>query len=102
MTNLGCNVQTCGYNKDCCCCRSNIVVEGSNACSKDETCCSSFKAQGQHTNSAHTPNGTLNVECGATNCKFNEARRCVADHIEISGASASSSAQTLCSSFVAK
>ncbi len=102
MTTLGCTVDTCGYNKDCCCCRSNIVVGGDSATCKDDTCCTSFKEEHACKNSTSSPNASLNVNCDATQCIYNDNRKCGAPHIDIAGATASTSTQTLCSTFVAK
>lgn len=102
MTNLGCNAESCGYNRDNLCCRDNIVVGGCSAENKYDTMCTSYKECSSCSNSTGIPNNSLDVDCDAVNCKFNEEHRCSADHITISGSAASNSTQTLCSSFLAK
>lgn len=103
MTNLKCGVETCGYNRDCCCCRSDITVEGTSAKCKDDTCCGNFKEMsGQSANKANTPNGDLHVSCDATTCIHNDCHKCSADHVDIAGSSACMCEQTLCSTFSAR
>ena len=46
MTNLDCTVVTCVYNKDRCCCKENIKVEGSDARHNRDTFCTSFRERG--------------------------------------------------------
>ena len=102
MTNLGCNVDTCGYNKEHMCGRNNLVVGGCKAENKYDTCCTSFKELNSCSNACKSANSSLNVNCDAVNCIHNADHKCSADQITISGASASNSTQTICSSFSAK
>lgn len=100
MTFLDCSVTGCVYNEDRCCCKGDIKVEGSNAKRNDETCCGSFKEQ---RNGASNVEGRISklvdVACEACNCKFNEDKRCSAEHIGIAGSSACTCGETECASF---
>lgn len=101
MTTLKCSVQNCVHNSDQCCCKSAIIVDGSHAESKDNTCCGSFdEKRGENfKNSYESPNTSLRVECEAINCVYNTNRLCSADKIDISGMKASSAEATECSTF---
>ena len=49
MVTLKCDVRTCTYNKENCCCKGDISVGGKSACDCSQTCCDSFKeAKGDH------------------------------------------------------
>lgn len=43
MVTLKCDVRTCTYNKENCCCKGDISVGGKSACDCSQTCCDSFK-----------------------------------------------------------
>ena len=106
MTNLDCNVKSCCHNdnEDARCCLSSINVQGHNACQCDETCCGSFfeDKTGAGKNSCKDPNETLDITCEAVNCVYNDNKACNAEHIDISGVFASSSGETVCSTFKEK
>lgn len=106
MTGLGCNVISCAHNdnENKLCCLSSIQVQGNSACKCDDTCCGSYEeAKGNSaTNASKAQNASLNVSCEATNCVFNENKKCSADHISISGVCASDSCETVCASFRCK
>ena len=103
MTALDCNVSTCGFNDERCCCRSEIDVKGTKADHTDDTCCGSFKkGSAESQNSTRTPNTNLSIGCEAVNCAFNDSNKCSADHIDIAGTSANDAGQTICSSFTCK
>lgn len=104
MTSLGCNVNSCAHNRDNCCCLSTIQVQGKSACECDGTCCGSFDeaGNGASKNSCKSPKESLSVSCEATNCVYNEDKKCSADHINISGICASESNETVCASFQCK
>lgn len=101
MTRLDCNVVHCMYNADKKCSKNTILVEGSEASMPHETCCSSFKEQGSNhsKNAVGDPKTSLEVQCKATNCTFNQDQKCNADHIGINGVSACVVAETECASF---
>lgn len=104
MVDLNCCVTTCTHNEDNCCCKQQILVEGESAVTKDSTCCSSFSKRGDDSfkNSYETANTSLKVDCDAERCVYNKEHVCHADHIGISGSNASTSNETLCSTFVSK
>lgn len=102
MTQLDCNVTGCMHNKDNCCCKNDIEVDGSSATSSCNTCCGSFdpKREDSYSNSMdRMAKKATDVSCQAKNCMYNEQGYCEADHIGIVGASASQSEQTECGSF---
>ena len=104
MTKLDCNVTSCMHNADNCCCKSEIIVDGSKAKDCCETCCGSFDENkgGAFTNLFKTPEKKLEVGCEAVNCIYNENHRCSADHIGITGDGANEASQTECSSLRAR
>lgn len=101
MVALDCNVKNCMHNDENLCCKGTILIEGDDACHKDETCCSSFdkRTGDQFTNRSSMPDHFTSVECAAVNCIFNEERYCHANHISISGSGAKLMDETRCSSF---
>ena len=102
MTKLDCNVVNCAFNKDNCCRRSEIDVQGSDAKMASETSCGSFSAKGCGC-TANYDGCTCKeteVKCEAVECKFNKSHKCSAKHIGISGGHADSVRETECASFV--
>lgn len=101
MPSLRCDVTTCLHNSDKCCCKNTILVEGEKAHSPENTCCSSFDEAKEFSgrNEFESKNLALSVECEAVNCRFNDAKRCKAKHITISGGKATDMKDTLCASF---
>lgn len=101
MTRLDCNVTSCLHNSESCCCKSEIMVDGSQARNSADTCCGSYDENrgGAFTNLFKTPEKQLSVGCEAVNCAYNQEYRCKAEHIAIAGDGASEAAQTKCSSF---
>jgi len=104
MVRLDCDVKTCIHNADSCCCRGNILVDGEDADTKECTCCASFyeKTDSSYRNQYETPDVSLAVDCEAVNCRYNENHICRAEHINISGQSASDCRDTLCETFEAR
>jgi hypothetical protein len=104
MTQLQCDVMNCANNKDNCCCKPNIQVNGPCACGSEQTCCSSFM---DATNSAQNevgsclPNTSLEVSCDAKNCTFYTNEKCGADHISVSSGEENpdTASKTQCASF---
>ena len=90
MTTLGCNVNACSHNKDNCCCLSSIEVHGNSACKCDETCCGSFYEADSETakNASESPKINLSISCEASNCVYNEDKKCTARCTLNSGKSA--------------
>ncbi|MGN0664555.1 MAG: DUF1540 domain-containing protein [Negativibacillus sp.] len=102
MTKLTCNAAHCASNKDNCCCRPAIKVQGQHAEMPCDTRCQSFTEKGEEiSNSTHfdTVNNSLEVKCTAMNCVFNQEGDCKAEGIHINGAGARSYSETECSSF---
>lgn len=101
MTNLGCNVNSCVHNKEKCCCLNSIHVDGTSATKVDDTCCGSYVESSETSpkNSAASPKLSLSISCDATNCVHNMDKKCVADHIDISGLCASDACETVCATF---
>lgn len=101
MTNLKCSATNCLHNCDCYCCRGEILVEGTDAKIKDNTCCGSFdlKTEGFAKNNCGHPSESLTVGCEATNCIYNKQRVCHAERIDISGPTAKNPQATECATF---
>lgn len=101
MTKLDCSVETCLHNADHYCCKGTIVVDGNSAETTENTSCGSFdeRTNDSFRNSFESPSRSIEVECEATMCEFNEDYYCVADHIGIAGSKAHYSEDTECSSF---
>ena len=101
MVTLKCDVRTCTYNKENCCCKGDISVGGKSACDCSQTCCDSFKeAKGdQYLSALEHPSKMIDIDCEAVKCIYNEDRHCVADHIGIAGDGASKAEHTLCATF---
>ena len=100
MTFLDCSVTGCVYNTDRCCCRGEIRVEGDHARENRDTCCGSFRERkSAGTNVAKRISKVVEVACGACECRFNEDKKCSAEHIGIAGGDACACEQTECASF---
>lgn len=104
MTLLDCTVVNCTYNKDKSCKRNDINVIGKDAHTSSETCCGSFAPKdagcGCGVNSAANVHKDTHVGCEATECIYNESRKCSAKHIGIAGGHADKVQETECGSFV--
>ena len=100
-TYLDCYVTSCVYNGNRCCGKGDIVIKGKNATESEETICDSFKERktDAYTNSANSLTKDIAIVCEATNCRFNENKNCMAEHISIAGGNANSSTETECASF---
>lgn len=105
MTVLKCYATTCIYNKDQLCSKGEIDVMGENARLSDETSCGSFR---ERSSSAQNSCGekcgcdTIQIDCKAHNCTYNEDCKCTAASIDVDGAGASSSQETRCGTFQCK
>ena len=111
MPKLKCDVRSCVYNADLCCCRSVIKVVGRKADTSDDTACSSFH-QVKHkvnmdaiykTEFARIDgiNQFVSIECESVNCKYNEKELCTASKIMISGGpKATAIDDTICDTFI--
>lgn len=84
MTNLKCSVYSCAHHKGDCCCKPNIKIEGSHACSCGETCCDSYTPRSDENSVGYsTPNDSLEIACSATECVYNEKSKCHANNVSI-------------------
>ncbi|MDD6481079.1 MAG: DUF1540 domain-containing protein [Lachnospiraceae bacterium] len=101
MTKLDCSVVNCAYNEENSCKRTDIQVEGTQAKTPSETSCGSFapKGCGCGTNTMSEPKKETQVACEASECRFNENKKCSASHIGIAGGHADSGKETECGSF---
>ena len=104
MAQLTCGVITCGYNKEKCCCKGDIMVGGSHADQEKDTCCDSFRPEGCdcYTSALDHPCQTISIDCEATKCKYNSNYKCYAETVAIQGGHARESGQTLCGTFECK
>lgn len=103
-TYLDCYVTSCVYNANHCCGKGDIVVGGHEAKVNGDTACSSFKERKSDSlkNSTNSLTKDIAIICEATNCRFNENKNCMAEHISIAGGNANSSTETECASFDAR
>ena len=103
MTSLKCSAHNCCYNKNSLCSRGSISVEGADARYADDTACESFRAQeeGSVKNAADPCCGceTVNIDCKAHNCTYNEHCKCTAASINVSGVNAHRCCDTKCDTF---
>lgn len=100
MTGLDCNAKSCTHNEECKCCLTSIGVGGDHACKTDDTCCKDFyEDKCGCKNAAETPKNALHVSCDADTCTYWDNQLCVADHIDISGITASTSGETVCATY---
>lgn len=102
MTILKCSATTCVYNEDMLCSRGEIDVTGESARQADETSCGSFQERnGSAMNSAKNHCGceTIQIDCKAQNCTYNEECKCTAAAIDVAGPGAKASGETKCETF---
>lgn len=101
MAILSCGVENCTYNKECQCCKGDIMVGGKNAISRESTSCDSFREKkgDAFTSSTSHPSSTISIDCEAIKCVYNTDYRCSADHVDIKGNGAMKSMDTLCATF---
>lgn len=86
MTKLSCYVVSCSTNKDGCCCRPKIIVNGDHAQTCTDTCCSSYTYESEAVVNAISflePNRSVEIDCDACDCLHNKSHRCTARSIEI-------------------
>lgn len=105
MTKLKCSVQSCMYNEDSLCCKGDIKVEGKDAKATRETSCSSFKERSHDCgcNTVGHKSKTIDVDCDAVKCVYNENLKCQAKQIGIAGSGhAKESKETECATFTCK
>lgn len=103
MAELKCGAENCMYNKECMCCKGDIMVGGKHASTMDATCCDSFheRREGHEsvTSSTNHPCKTISIDCEAVKCIYNTDYHCKAEHVDIKGAGATSAKETVCGTF---
>lgn len=101
MAELFCKVENCTYNGDNFCSKGDINVGGENAKREEDTCCESFreKGSGAFTGSLSHPSPTINIDCEAVKCVYNEDYKCRAEHVDIRGCGACDCKETACATF---
>lgn len=104
MVNLKCSADTCTYNRECLCCKGDIMVGGLHADCSGKTCCESFNERrgDSLTSSLNHPSPTISIDCEATKCRYNNNYKCTAEKVTINGAGAKGTQETACSTFVEK
>ncbi len=104
MKHLNCDVKTCYYNENKCCCRQEIEVEGKGALNSDMTCCGSFReagGTGKNMQAQHADKAT-DIKCAVDNCYYNDHHKCTADSVNVTGCHACNCGQTECATFKQK
>lgn len=103
MPELRCTVQTCMHNKNFYCDLDKIQVGGDSAKKAEETCCDSFKERNanemSYSNVIGEASVTSDIDCKATDCKYNEQCKCHAGKISVEGSSACQCEETECATF---
>lgn len=102
MPKLQCSVYSCSSNRTGYCCRPSIHVNGATAHTLSDTGCQSFaeNTQTQMINGVHytAPNQSLDINCDAHRCIYNQNHKCTAEAVSINYGSFG----TECSSFKQK
>ena len=99
MTSLQCTVNSCGNNKEGCCCRPDIKVGGQQAHTSSETCCDSYISKKNSMTSSigySQPNASLDIRCDACNCIYNENHQCYASGISVNSVASGTECSTFC------
>ena len=101
MSCLKCGVTSCVHNSEHCCCKNEIIVEGSEATTVEGTCCGSFDERRKESfrNQFEFPKEQAKISCEAANCIYNRNRVCQAERVDITGNGAASAVQTECATF---
>jgi len=100
VNQLSCCADSCQNHKNGYCLLSSIEVSGMGAQSSTSTCCESFQPKsGEFTNAGVLESPYSDIKCDAEDCVYNSERCCCADYVDIAGHAASSSQDTVCSTF---
>lgn len=106
MAELKCAVENCSYNKAKLCSKGDIMVGGKDACEYEETCCESFLQDRETSDSFKSslshPSKIISIDCEAVKCVYNSNYKCVAEHVDITGAGANDCRETACATFKEK
>ncbi len=109
MPKLKCDVRSCIYNADTCCCRSVIRVIGEEAKNDIQTACGSFHRRKKinldeeykmEFSKIDGLNEYISIECESRNCIYNRNELCTASKVKISGGKqALKYVDTICNTF---
>lgn len=103
MTILKCHATTCVYNKDQLCSKGSIDVMGENAHLSNETSCGSFQERTNTSPQNSYVSGcgceTIQIDCKAHNCSYNDNCKCTAACIQVDGDHAQNCNETKCKTF---
>lgn len=109
MPKLKCDVRSCIYNANLCCCRSVIRVIGEEAKMDRETACASFHRRKRvnldeeykmEFSKIDGINEYISIECESRNCIYNKNEICSATKVKIGGGKqASRYVDTICNTF---
>lgn len=118
MVRLNCTARTCVYNEGGLCSAQEILIQGVNSNTSEDTYCSSFdvdtvannfKAMGntnfpgevmQIFSSQHEIKLSPSVNCHATECFYNGGGICGARDISVMGDGARQEIDTMCETFI--
>lgn len=103
MTVLKCYATTCVYNKEQLCSKGNIDVMGENAHLSEDTSCGSFQERNSSSPQNNYASGcgceTIQIDCKAHNCSYNDNCKCTAAAIQVNGENAKDCRETKCGTF---
>ena len=102
MTLLKCSATTCLYNENQLCSRGEIDVMGESAKNAEDTSCGSFRERTSGAmNSTRNSCGceSIQIDCKAQNCTYNEHCKCTAASIDVAGSGAKACSETKCDTF---
>lgn len=102
MAELRCRVKNCVYNNDEYCCKGDILVGGKHAKETRDTSCESFvdRKGNTYTSAMDHPSRTIQIDCEAAKCTYNQDYKCHAKEVEIGGkCDACSCGETSCATF---
>lgn len=101
MAELKCAATNCSYNVEHCCSKGDIMVGGSQAEKRCDTCCESFVDRSKDTYKSALDHAcrTISIDCEACNCSYNSGYKCHAAKVDIGGAGACNCGDTECDTF---
>ena len=102
MAKLKCEAVNCIHNDKPYCCISHICVGGAEAEQETQTCCDDFrdkKANAVNGCCDSHRNPSVDIDCKAVKCVYNEDCHCHADDVKICGSGACVCDETCCGTF---
>ena len=101
MPELKCTVKTCKHNPNYYCDLDKITVGGDAAVAPKDTCCDSFEERkdGYSNSTGKQASPVSQIDCQATECKYNNNCSCQAGKISVEGGNACTCGQTECATF---